>query len=177
MAYHKSGSQHHNWKGGRYVRYDGYVTITPAPNKRVYEHRYVMEEHLGQPLKSWEIVHHRDGNPSNNDINNLELMTQSNHYKLHEMGQRALDDVPCATCGVMIKPSVKSGGARKKYCSNSCSSLAMHSEGRGMWKGHKPAPQICEWCDAEYHSRNKTQCCSRSCAQKLRHSKNPGKHF
>lgn len=38
------------------------------------EHRYVMQQHLGRPLRGRsEQVHHKDGNRSNNNVNNLEL--------------------------------------------------------------------------------------------------------
>jgi hypothetical protein len=46
-------------------------------------HRVVMEKYLGRKLKKGEIVHHIDGNKHNNDIKNLELMTQSKHASLH----------------------------------------------------------------------------------------------
>lgn len=46
-------------------------------------HRVVMERKLGRKLKANEIVHHIDGNKQNNDPNNLMLMTQSEHIKLH----------------------------------------------------------------------------------------------
>ena len=48
-----------------------------------HEHRVVMENHLGRPLFSWEIVHHKDGNKRNNDINNLQVMSQGEHATEH----------------------------------------------------------------------------------------------
>ncbi len=49
----------------------------------VAEHRLIMEQHLGRFLKSYEVVHHKDRNPLNNDIRNLKLMTVSEHTALH----------------------------------------------------------------------------------------------
>ena len=43
-----------------------------------------MEELLGRKLLSSEIVHHIDGDKSNDDINNLYLCSASDHTLLHD---------------------------------------------------------------------------------------------
>jgi hypothetical protein len=63
----------------------GYRVIT-VNGRQVLEHRYVMEQHLGRPLRRGETVHHRDGNRSRNTIDNLELWTGA-----QPSGQRAAD--------------------------------------------------------------------------------------
>lgn len=68
---------------GWYTDVQGYVVITPNRETKLYEHRLVMEEQLGRPLLSSEIVHHIDGKKSNNDPSNLMLMTRSTHIKEH----------------------------------------------------------------------------------------------
>ena len=45
-------------------------------------HRYVWEKHNGKIPEGYDI-HHIDGNKSNNDISNLQIMTKSEHIKLH----------------------------------------------------------------------------------------------
>jgi HNH endonuclease len=62
----------------------GYRVIT-VNGRQVLEHRYVMEQHLGRPLRKSETVHHRDGNRSRNTIDNLELWTGT-----QPSGQRAV---------------------------------------------------------------------------------------
>lgn len=50
------------------------------------QHRSVMEEHLGRPLRSSETVHHRNGIRHDNRIENLELWSSRHPY-----GQRVTD--------------------------------------------------------------------------------------
>ena len=58
-----------------------YVVIR-VNGKQVREHRYVMEQYLGRKLESYEHVHHINGNPTDNKIENLQVLTNSEHQKL-----------------------------------------------------------------------------------------------
>lgn len=81
----KSGIKHPNWKGGR-VMTEGYVRIYipnhPFCGKKGYvlEHRLIMEKKLGRYLKSFEIVHHKNGIKNDNRPKNLILVIEKNHY-------------------------------------------------------------------------------------------------
>ena len=46
-------------------------------------HRLVVEEYLGRTLLTEEHVHHIDGNPINNNINNLHVCSPKEHAILH----------------------------------------------------------------------------------------------
>ncbi len=58
----------------RKVKHDGRI---------VREHRAIMENFLGRRLSSDEIIHHIDGNPRNNNIENLSIVSRAEHQKIH----------------------------------------------------------------------------------------------
>lgn len=86
------GKNCNHWRGGRWIDAEGYVQIYcpehPHATAKRYktEHRLVMEKHLGRYLKPWEIVHHIDGNRSNNKIKNLFLTTRGCHKHTYADG-------------------------------------------------------------------------------------------
>lgn len=89
---HFATNPHNNpkWRGGKKTIKDGYVLVycpehPRAIGKYVYEHHLVMEEYMGRYLRRGEVVHHIDGDKHNNSINNLMLMTASDHTKLHHI--------------------------------------------------------------------------------------------
>jgi hypothetical protein len=50
-----------------------YIQMVLDNGRRITEHRYVMEKHLGRKLKSTEVVYHVDLDTTNNNIDNLFL--------------------------------------------------------------------------------------------------------
>ena len=53
---------------------------------KIDEHRYIMEQHIGRKLSRSEVVHHKNGDKRDNRIENLEIMSLSEHAKNHQKG-------------------------------------------------------------------------------------------
>lgn len=51
------------------------------------EHRHKVELSVGRSLEFNEVVHHKDGNKANNDLNNLEVLPRSIHSRMHMIGR------------------------------------------------------------------------------------------
>lgn len=81
-----------SWKGGKINNGSGYIKTYKSNKsiKKTYEHRLIMEAYIGRPLSSKEIVHHIDGNRSNNDISNLMLFKNHSEHRIHHVNLQKL---------------------------------------------------------------------------------------
>jgi hypothetical protein len=74
-----------------------YVTTTPNhPGTKmkdhdktyVAKHVVIMENSLGRILRKGEEVHHKDENPENNALSNLELISKAKHQRQHALKEK-----------------------------------------------------------------------------------------
>lgn len=94
------GEDNPAYKDGRKMTDGGYVQILlgkghPMAARGGYalEHRYVMSEALGRPLKRTERVHHKNGIKTDNRIENLELWVPCGSRTEHPHGVRLIDKI------------------------------------------------------------------------------------
>ena len=73
--------------GSTYIK-EGYHRISSKKegNKGKYLHRVIFEDFYGEIPEGY-VVHHKDGDKTNNCIMNLQLMKRSDHVSLHESGE------------------------------------------------------------------------------------------
>lgn len=96
----RSGERHTGWKGGR-IRVGRYWylwvgTAHPMATKAGYvaEHRLRVAEVLERPLLRGEVVHHIDGDPDNNSLDNLMMFGSNADHLRHELTGRTPAHTP-----------------------------------------------------------------------------------
>lgn len=88
--YSLPGKMNGAWKGGKYLVKGYWMIWSPDhPNAtkdgRVAEHRLVMEHHIGRYLTREEVVHHINGNRTDNRIENLVLFSSNAEHLRAEL--------------------------------------------------------------------------------------------
>lgn len=120
-----------------YMHKNGRLMVYIKATKQVISYpRYIMAKELGRELTKDEEVHHIDGNPLNNDVSNLLVLTKEEHNKMHgEENRKYYDKIMiCPWCGEEFLWTAKqqerfnSNNHRERYknslgmpfCSKSC---------------------------------------------------------
>ena len=62
-----------------------YKAMVPKTKEYLLEHRYVMAKYLKRCLSRFELVHHLNGNKKDNRIENLEIVSPSQHRAITTM--------------------------------------------------------------------------------------------
>jgi uncharacterized C2H2 Zn-finger protein len=111
----------------------GYQGRTYIEGRYVFEHRYIMEQHLGRLLRSDEVVHHRNGNKLDNRLENLELIQGGSAHAKKHMEEGPILQLTCSNCGAVFsrrKAVYRSGGKSHTFCTEACHQEFYHKLGR-----------------------------------------------
>ena len=158
----------------RYIEYDGkrfyedgkgywlgqYSGEDGKPH-RIRLHIYVWEKFHG-PIPEGYDVHHIDHDPSNNEIDNLIALPQSEHHKLH-MAQRdpaALTDILTRYARPAATQWHKSEAGRVWHQQQYQRSLAQ--------KRDQLVTKLCEYCGQPYQVQALNQSHSRFCSNRCK---------
>ena len=138
-----SGSNNPNWRGGRHISTEGYVKILLGEGHcdadsrgYAYEHRIVAERKIGRKLREGEEIHHVNGDKTDNQPENIEVVTHWQHRMRHRhsnSNRRTPDDnnisIACACgCGVMFDRFDTNGRPRKYIQGHNHAPRAVHDE-------------------------------------------------
>ena len=91
LARNVKGKDHHAWKGGRHKHKNKYVLVYCPTHPYhwkggyIFEHRLVMETHIGRILLPTEIVHHLNSICDDNRIENLMLFSSASEHMKHHI--------------------------------------------------------------------------------------------
>jgi hypothetical protein len=137
-------------KNGVSTRDDGYVSIKipnhPRSNKWgfVYEHILAAEQKLGRALKEKEVVHHLNGNPSDNKLANICIFDSQADHAHHHAIQRIVGDG--------VNPETE------KRCPKCKQVLSKDRFSPSSSRGKKCLSSTCKPCRVKYERERRVEC-------------------
>jgi hypothetical protein len=120
------------WKRFEDLTWDSFGDVKPdgrhftkyrqedGTSRYIYRYQWVWRCERGL-IPQGMLVHHKDHDPTNDTVDNLELLSASAHARLHGAERRAaVPKASCPICGTVFSARKNSHGGRKKYCSPKC---------------------------------------------------------
>lgn len=137
-----------------------YKRIRLSKTKFIDKHRLIMEKHIGRELSSNEIVHHINGDSNDDKIENLEILTRSEHTKKHiKVVEANLKKGQIARTIWGLKEKKKRTFSGEKYRCTKCKEIKHKSEFMKNCNSWNKLEANCRICKIkrtkEYYKRKK----------------------
>lgn len=146
---------------------EGYWVNNSTFHKEILLHREIIKKELGltdEDLIGKEI-HHIDKNKDHNEIQNLKIISKSEHARHHLVSTRIKIKKICEWCGEEYETYIN----KSRFCSSKCDH---------KWRYHNERKlqldtRICKNCGKEFtcNKYKPTKFCSLSCATTFRYKK------
>jgi len=144
-----------------YFKPEGYYKAPRENHGGITMHRYVWKKYNGD-IPDGMHVHHIDGDKSNNRIENLELLTASDHSTHHGTTNQWVGSEE-------NKRQIVAAGELAKAWHSSPEGLAWHSKnGKSAWENRATTTKQCCECGKDYETfyPNKSRFCGSNCKAK-----------
>lgn len=139
-----------------YKQIYGYY-VNRTKERTLLAHRWVWTNNFGEIPRGMDI-HHKDGDKSNNVIDNLEILSRSDHRKEHWKDKNLKKISENQLNKVRPINWLKSEEGRK----------AVSEKGKQVWKERKEHKIICENCGEEKWFKRWARFCCKNCYMKWR---------
>lgn len=139
------------FKGRRYHYNRGYYKSTVGLHQMVWEH------HFGEIPRDHHI-HHKNGDPTDNRIENLEAMHKKDHHSLHFSSEKQLS----------LMQTQDSRLKRKEWALSERGQKILSQASKSQWPKRKPVERTCLICEKVFLTKNLngTKYCSQPCRSK-----------
>lgn len=134
-------------------------------------HQAIWQYYCGEIPQVDCQIHHIDWNSSNNTIENLQLLTTTEHRRIHanrptfEVSEDKVEQFTCQRCGATFRAAKRQG---HRFCCRECQRLA-------QLDAKKIHTKTCLYCGKEFAGTEKSKFCSRKCKVEFAKSQVPTK--